>query len=46
MKIAYHASLKGISIIELFVNAMIKTFKSLRKPSNSQERAMWNEDLD
>jgi len=43
MKISYHASIRMISIVELFVTSMIKTYKSLKKPQNANERALFLE---
>ena len=43
MKISYHASIRMISIVELFVTSMIKTYKALKEPQNENERAMFLE---
>lgn len=43
MKISYHASIRMISIVELFTEAMIKTYKKFKKPQNANERSLFLE---
>jgi hypothetical protein len=43
MKISYHASIRMISIVELFTGALIKTYMKFKKPQNANERSLFLE---
>ncbi len=40
MKISYHASQKQISILELFINSIVETYKTLRMDSIEHQLAL------
>ena len=46
MKISYMAAQKTLSITELFVQAMIKTFRVFYKPKNEDEKMLWSEQIE
>ena len=46
MKISYTAAKKLISITELFIQTMIKSYKTLYQPKTIEEKMLWMEKVD
>lgn len=46
MKISYMAAIKLLSITELFIHGMIKSYRALHEPSNIEENMLWQEQIE